>query len=99
MTEVATVPLVTRHKPHDTEVIAVCWSRMASTRATKPSGRAADECLAAFEDYIGFSYVDSVYDYGYYLPTRNPGRAATERSSARSTTRPARSTTLEGAGI
>ncbi len=31
---------------------------------------AADECLPAFDEYIGVSYEDSKYDFSYYSPSR-----------------------------
>ena len=68
--EVTTIPLVTCDKQHDTEVV----SSILVEDGDYPGDdairvRADEECIAAFEDYVGFTYADSLYDYGYYLPT------------------------------
>jgi hypothetical protein len=70
VTEVSTVPLVTCDKPHDTEVVSsVLFEDGDYPGDDAVLARGDEECVAAFEEYIGFSYADSVYDYGYYLPT------------------------------
>jgi hypothetical protein len=101
MTEVATVPLVTCDKPHDTEVISSVLVEDGEYPGDEGiSTRATDECLAAFEDYIGFSYADSVYDYGYYLPTEESW-AGGDREILCTVYDPAGpiNGTLEGAGV
>ena len=68
--EVTTIPLVTCDKEHDTEVISsVLVEDGDYPGEVAIRERADEECVAAFEDYVGFAYLDSLYDYGYYLPT------------------------------
>jgi hypothetical protein len=67
---VTTVPLVTCDKPHDTEVIlSVIMEDGDYPGEDAVSARADEECLAAFEDYVGLAYDDSAYDFAYYVPT------------------------------
>jgi hypothetical protein len=68
--EVTTIPLVTCDKPHDTEVVAsVLIDDGDFPGDDAVASRADDECLAAFEDYVGLAYEDSDYDFAYYVPT------------------------------
>jgi hypothetical protein len=68
--EVTTLPLVTCDKPHDTEVVASILMEDGEFPGDDAiATRADDECVAAFEEYIGFTYEESTYDFGYYVPT------------------------------
>jgi hypothetical protein len=68
--EVSTLPLVTCDQPHDTEVVASVTMDDGDYPGEDAIVEFADgECIAAFEDYVGFDYETSLYDYNYYLPT------------------------------
>lgn len=62
---VSTLPLRDCNEPHDNEVFAL----YDVTAATLPSQHVMLEgCFDRFEDAIGASYAESIYDFGGYTP-------------------------------
>lgn len=68
--EVSDVPIVDCSEPHDNEVyviIEMTESEFPGFDAT--ADRADNECLPAFESFVGAEYATSELDFGWLIPT------------------------------
>lgn len=69
--EVSDVPRVDCPEPHDNEVIALRQLDGSSFPGDDIVAGLADElCLAAFDEYLGIAYADSIYEFGWLVPTQ-----------------------------
>ena len=68
--EVSDVPRVDCPEAHDNEVIALRQLDGSSFPGDDVvAGRADELCVAAFDDYLGIAYEDSLYEFGWLVPT------------------------------
>jgi len=68
--EVSDVPRVDCPEPHDNEVIALRQLEGSSFPGDDVVAGLADElCIVAFDGYIGVPYEDSLYEFGWLVPT------------------------------
>ena len=69
---VTSVPVVDCSEPHDSEVFYSHIMSQASYPGTTATTDEADvACSAAFEDFIGIPYSDSVLYFSYFYPTES----------------------------
>lgn len=67
--------------PHDEEVYAVEYLGTTGwPGGSEVADRADDACYEAFEAYVGTSYEDSDFDYGYYAPSRTEWQRGEHRA-------------------
>ena len=67
---VDSVPIIDCAEPHDNEVYAnreLTEDEFPGTEGIED--RSGEVCLAAFADYVGIAYEESVYDIGWMNPT------------------------------
>jgi hypothetical protein len=68
--EVETLPTVPCDQPHDSEVIASLELTGTAYPGVEAIAAEADAgCIAALEQRVGASYLDTRYDVSYYAPT------------------------------
>lgn len=68
--EVSDVPRVDCAEPHDNEVIALRQLDGSSFPGDEVVATLADDlCVVAFDGYLGVSYQQSVYEFGWLVPT------------------------------
>ena len=68
--EVSDVPEVDCAEPHDNEVIGLHQLADGDFPGEEIVAIDADTaCVATFEDYLGIDYLESIYDFGWLVPT------------------------------
>ena len=68
--QVTNVPEVDCADPHDNEVIGLRQLSGSSFPGDDAVGELADNlCVSVFEDYVGTSYLESAYEFGWLVPT------------------------------
>ena len=68
--EVTDVPEVECVDPHDNEVIGLRQLSGSSYPGDDAVAELADNlCVGVFEDYVGISYLESSYEFGWLVPT------------------------------
>lgn len=58
------------NRPHTYEVIGSVEIQAEDFPGARAIERRSDACLARFDDYLDIAYEDSLYELGYYSPTR-----------------------------
>ncbi len=68
--EVTDVPQVECVEPHDNEVIGLRQLSGSGYPGDDAVAELADNmCVSVFEEYVGTSYIDSAYEFGWLVPT------------------------------
>ena len=68
--QVTDVPEIECAEPHDNEVIGLRQLSGSSYPGDQAVTELADNlCVSAFEEYVGISYIQSSYEFGWLVPT------------------------------